>query len=308
MAIGAATSPSNRQHALAKAADRTAAMPDLLVEAQRIAITVSPGWHGRRKSGPGESFWQFRPYVDGDTATRIDWRRSARDDHYYIRDQEWESAQTVALWCDLSPSMLFQSRLSRSSKESRALVLTLALAMLLSRSGERIALPALLPAFAARNGAERVAVALATAQQPDGLPALAGFPGYGEAVLISDFLYPPDELEEFSRRLAERNIRAHLVKVMDPVEAAFPYSGRTRFHDPETGQQLLTGRAESYAEEYRQLFAAHTEMLANICRRRGWSFTAHSTDSSAGATLLHLYNALSAQRAGNGAGLTGAAR
>src|SRR6185312_4665206 len=99
--------------------------------------------------------------VDGEAVAHIDWRRSARDDHTYVRDREWEAAHTVWLWADPSPSMLYKSTGAIVSKEARALVLVLALAELLSRSGERIAWPSLTDPFTARNGAERLASHLA---------------------------------------------------------------------------------------------------------------------------------------------------
>ena len=97
------------------------ALPDLLVEASHVASSIIAGWHGRRRAGPGESFWQFRPFNMGEPAKRIDWRRSARDDHLYVREREWEAAHTVWLWADLSSSMVFRSRLSEASKRDRSL-------------------------------------------------------------------------------------------------------------------------------------------------------------------------------------------
>ena len=141
--IGEASAPVATRDALARGRMRASLVPDLLVEARRIVNTVIGGWHGRRKRGIGENFWQFRPYVEGEAMSRIDWRRSARDDHTYVRDREWEAAHTVWLWADPSPSMLYKSTGAIVSKESRALVLILALAELLSRSGERIAWPGL---------------------------------------------------------------------------------------------------------------------------------------------------------------------
>ena len=157
-AIGESVAPVVTRDALARARLRASLVPDLLVEARRVVNTVIAGWHGRRKRGIGENFWQFRPYVEGEAVSRIDWRRSARDDHTYIRDREWEAAHTVWLWADPSPSMLYKSQSATVSKESRALVLILALAELLSRSGERIAWPGLTDQFTARNGAERLAL------------------------------------------------------------------------------------------------------------------------------------------------------
>ena len=120
--IGEATAPATTGEALARGRTQAALVPDLLVEARRVVNTVIAGWHGRRKRGIGENFWQFRPYVEGDAIARIDWRRSARDDHTYIRDREWEAAHTVWLWADNSPSMLFQSSMALTTKETRALV------------------------------------------------------------------------------------------------------------------------------------------------------------------------------------------
>ena len=151
MAVVEQVSATDRKDTLARARARAASIPDLLVEARRVVNTVMNGWHGRRKRGPGENFWQFRPYVEGDALARIDWRRSARDDHTYVRDREWESAHTVWLWCDFSPSMLYRPNLTPTATEARPLVLTLDMAQLPPRSAPRISFPALLPPFPPRT-------------------------------------------------------------------------------------------------------------------------------------------------------------
>ncbi|APX70324.1 MULTISPECIES: DUF58 domain-containing protein [unclassified Brucella] len=294
MVIGAEVSTADRKETLARARARAASIPDLLVEAERVVNTVMNGWHGRRKRGPGENFWQFRPYVQGESLARIDWRRSARDDHTYVRDREWESAHTVWLWCDFSPSMLYRSRLAAVSKEARALVLTLALAEILSRSGERIAFPALMPPFSARNGAERLASALMHGTPDAALPDITQIRRFSEVVLVSDFLHPFDEVTDLLNRLAQRGVRAHLVEVADPAEETFPYLGRTEFRDPETGATLIAGRAETYAQDYRRLYIARRETLIDICKRLGWSYTVHRTDRPATEALARLHDALSA--------------
>ena len=102
-------------------------VPELALEAQRIASTVAHGMHGRKRSGPGENFWQFRQLQIGDPAHSIDWRRSASSDHLFIREREWETAHTVWLWPDLSPSMAFKSHLASITKRERTLVLMFAL-------------------------------------------------------------------------------------------------------------------------------------------------------------------------------------
>lgn len=293
--IGEATAPVEVQDALVRARTRASFVPDLLVEARRVVNNVIAGWHGRRRRGIGENFWQFRPYVEGEAVARIDWRRSARDDHIYVRDREWEAAHTVWLWADRSPSMLFRSSLAEVSKESRALVLVLALAELLSRSGERIAWPGLSDPFAARNGAERLAQYVAHAEKVPARPDLAPVRRFSDVVIASDFLGEPEETMAWLDRLVRIGARAHLIEVADPAEETFPYSGRTEFHDPETGERLTAGRAETFGEDYRRLYLARRETLARWCKKLGWSYTVNHTDRLASEALIRVHTAMTAE-------------
>jgi uncharacterized protein (DUF58 family) len=287
--VGEASSPVLTRDALARARMRASFVPDLLVEARRVVNTVIGGWHGRRKRGIGENFWQFRPYVEGEAMARIDWRRSARDDHTYVRDREWEAAHTVWLWADPSPSMLYKSTGATVSKESRALVLILAMAELLSRSGERIAWPGLTDPFTARNGAERLASHLSHATELDAKPDLSVIRRFSDIVITSDFLDPVEETMAWLDVLARHGVRAHLIEVADPAEETFPYSGRTEFTDPETGEKLTAGRAETLSEAYRWQYTARRQELAAWCKRLGWSFTVNHTDRLASEALVRVH-------------------
>src|SRR3954464_3091860 len=107
-----------------------------MVEADHLAASVSLGVHGRRRAGMGETFWQFRRYASPDSSAAIDWRQSAKSQHIFVREREWEAAQTVWFWRDASPNMSFKS--GAVSKRARADLLLLALASLLVRGGERV--------------------------------------------------------------------------------------------------------------------------------------------------------------------------
>jgi uncharacterized protein (DUF58 family) len=109
-----------------------------MVAADHLASSVSLGVHGRRKTGMGESFWQFRRYAPTDAISRIDWRQSAKSQHLFVREREWEAAQTVWFWRDSGAGMDFKS--GSVSKRERADLLLLALASLLVRGGERVGL------------------------------------------------------------------------------------------------------------------------------------------------------------------------
>ncbi len=270
-----------------------ATLPDLLMEARRVALTVSSGWHGRRQGGPGETFWQYRPFVTGEAIAAIDWRRSARDDHLYIREQEWESAHTVWLWADLSASMAFRSTIARATKRDRALVLLLALADLLAAGGERVGMPGILNPLASRDAAERLATALIHARADSALPHAAPVGRFSDMVVFADLLDPIDEIEAFVRRLSDAGTRGHLIQILDPVEESFPFSGRTEFRDPETGMRVVAGRAEEWRAAYGERLAARREALRRLTQRIGWSFIVHHTDRPASEPLLGLHRRLS---------------
>jgi uncharacterized protein (DUF58 family) len=287
--VGEIVAPTPTREVLSRAQARAALIPDCMVEARRLANTVIAGWHGRRKRGIGENFWQFRPYAEGEAFSRIDWRRSARDDQLYVRDREWEAAHTVWVWADLSPSMMYKSTFAGVSKESRALVLMLALAEILARSGERIGCPGIMEPIAARNAAERLAAALMHSLSTGGLPDTGMIRGNSDIVLIGDFLDPVEKVMDRLGPLARRGLTGHVIEVADPAEELFPYAGRTEFTDPETGEKLTAGRAETLKDDYARAYAARRETLAGSLRHLGWSFIAHRTDRLASEALVAVH-------------------
>lgn len=286
---------SQRQfHALEDEAETlSASLPPLMVEAERLAAAVSLGVHGRRKAGMGESFWQFRHYRAEDPSIAIDWRQSGKSQHLYVREREWEAAQSVWFWRDGSAGMRFRS--VGPTKIDRATVLTLALASLLIRGGERIALvgeghgPA-----ASRIALRRISHALLDrAPHGSALPPEAPVTKNAHFVWASDFLSPIEDIEHTLRRLTKTTASGHLVHVIDPAEEDFPYMGRTRFESVEGRLNETLGRAESVAGAYRARFKAHSEAVAQMARKLGWNYLAHRTDRPAQIALVALFADLS---------------
>lgn len=277
-------------------------MPELAMEADRIASTVAQGIHGRRRAGPGETFWQFRQYQAGENATLVDWRRSASSDHLYIREREWEAAHTLHIWPDISRSMDFQSHIAPVSKRDRALVLTLAAAELLVRGGERVALLGQMSPTASRNAATRIAERLAAnsgvESASQGLPPKASLSRFSGLILISDFLSPPDVIRERLESFAGSGVAGHMVQVIDPAEETLPYHGRTEFLSPSGGERWVADRVEALRPKYRARFEAHRAALAEMAKRFGWSFLAHHTDRPASEPLLSLLMRLQGSTSG----------
>ena len=284
------------------AAVTAASLPALLVEASAIAHTVAPGWHGRRRAGIGEAFWQYRRFVQGDLPTRIDWRRSARDDHLYIREQEWEAAHTVWLWPDRSASMVFHSDLAPISKVRRAIVMALALGEILVRGGERIAVPGLTRPSPGPHTPRRMAEALGRAPSEPrrgreaSLAPVGRLSALSDYVILSDLLEPLDQIDARLSAIAAQGVRCHLIQILDPMEETFPFTGRIEFAAAETNERYLTGRAEALRERYRERLQAHREGLRDIVHHLGGTFTLHHTDQPPQLALLAIHAILSAPR------------
>ena len=288
-------------------------LPPLLVAAERVAATVAQGVHGRRRVGSGESFWQFRRYQPGDAAARIDWRQSAKTDRLYVRETEWAAAQSVWLWCDGSASMRYRSAATWPTKIDSARLLLLALAALLVRSGERVALlgEGLQPA-SGRAALARLALALdarggtnttaapAPALSPPSLPPAEPLPRYARLVLFGDFLAAPERIEAVVQAFVRSGVRGALVQIIDPAEEALPFSGRVLFSGCEADGEALFGRVEAVRAAYQTRFAAHREALRSLARGAGWTHLVHRTDQPPQMALLALYLALAegAQRMG----------
>ena len=270
-------------------------LPPMLIEADRVASTVAQGVHGRRRVGQGETFWQFRRYRPGDPASRIDWRRSAKSHRTYVREAEWEAAQSVWLWRDNSPSMRYRSHKSLDTKADRATVLLLASASLLMQGGEHVALLGI-DRFA-RSGRATLAEMAVTLSRDDeaaaSLPKAERMPRHAELILISDFLAPFEETEALVKRFAANGVTGHLLQVLDPAEEELPFSGRTLFEGLEKEGALTVGKAEALRGDYQARLAALRDSLADLTRRTGWSLNFHRTDHSAQQALLPLYAAFS---------------
>jgi uncharacterized protein (DUF58 family) len=286
------------RRATSEARSLAAAMPGLILEARRIAATVIHGLHGRRRAGPGENFWQYRRFVSGEPARRVDWRRSARDDHLYVREREWEAAHTIWIWPDRSPSMVFASPRQRDSKLDRALILAFALAEMLVEGGERIGIPGLMRPTASRNVIDRMAQAIVhdPAERASLPPSFAPSPS-SEVIMLSDFWSPPADIAAMLAQLSAGGARGHLVQIVDPAEETFPYAGRIEFLEPEGGGRITAGRAETWRDDYVKRLALHRAAIRAEAERLGWSFTIHRTSRPASEIVLALHGRLSARDA-----------
>lgn len=296
--------PSERQPArpvLTASLDLAARLPRLILEARRVSASVH-GIHGRRRAGPGETFWQYRPLVMGEAASRIDWRRSARDGHLFVREREWEASHAIWLWIDRSASMGFASSLAMASKVDRALVAGFALAETLVEGGERVGHLGLTRAMASRRIVELLAQAILVDRKGEtaDLPPDVPLPRLADAIIVTDGLTPAQSLTRRISAMASSGARGHVLLIADPIEETFPFSGQAELFDLEDGLALRVGDAGAWGEEYRQRLAAHRDAIREACRKVGWTLTLHRTDRPASEGVLRVASLIAASRGGPG--------
>lgn len=278
------------------------ALPPLMIEAERLANTLALGVHGRRRAGMGETFWQYRAAHPGDSHGSIDWRRSARSDRLYVREMEWEAAETVMIWCDRSRAMDYRSPTVPRSKRARAELLSLALAVLLRRGGERFGLvgtEAELPRTGERQ-LQRMGLLLSAEREapPEyGAPPAFQMSRGGRAVFFSDFMGPRETVFPHLLDAAGQGIGGIFVQILDPAEAEFPFAGRTRFESMGRAIRHDTDQAGALREAYLERLAERRDDLARTARRAGWQLLLHRTDESPRRALLALHHRLGSARA-----------
>ena len=270
-----------------------ARLPALLARAEHLAGTVLLGEHGRRRSGLGDDFWQYRPVQPGDSRRTIDWRRSARSDMQFVRQREWQIAQSVMLWVDNAASMRFTSDDKLPQKSDRARVLALATAILLIRGGERVGLTGQsLPPGRGEPQIRRLTEALGRDGAADyAAPDTNGLMAHGRAMFVSDFMGDFGPVRAALTEAADRGIEGILLQVLDPAEEAFPYRGRTIFESVGGTLAHETLKANELRDRYLERLAARKEELAGLALATGWQYRCHHTSDSAQSALLWLYGA-----------------
>ncbi len=295
MADTAFSTVSNTLQSSVQARSLADRLPRLTLEARRIALTTLAGLHGRRRAGPGESFWQFRAFTQGEAAQRIDWRRSSRDDQLFVREREWEAAHTLWIWIDGSPSMQFRSPSALADKLDHAAILGLALADLLVRGGERVGLWGMGPPVSGGDVIDRLAMQWLAHQSvsEQEMPLDKPLSRHHELVLISDFLSPVDDWQQQIKRWGQQGGRGHLMRIVDPVEAAFPYRGQGELISPDIDARLDIGDAEAFRTLYQTRMTAHDCGLEAACNSQHWSWLKHHSDQPLPAALLALAGRIS---------------
>lgn len=257
--------------------------PDVRARLRHLRLTTRRaigdrgiGAHASHSRGAGLEFAQYRAYEPGDEPRQIDWKLYARSDKFFVREAERESPVAVWILLDASGSMTQADRAAPDrSRFDAGAALTLALAELALQQGDRFGWAVLGSAIAlaepraGRRQRDRLLLDLARAR-PGGAfaPETALAPLWERigardlAVLLSDCF------DEAAIALAERLARAGrevlVIQVLTAEERDFPFAGGFRFHDPETGAEVIADGAAARSDFLARFGAARAALHARL--------------------------------------------
>ena len=278
-----------------KAEELSNKIPSLYVKADRIANTIWEGMHNRNKDGLGDNFWQFRKYEYGDPAHLIDWKKTAKSNETFIQEKELQTLQNFVIWRDTSKSMNFRSSESIDTKLYRANLFTLALTIILSKSGENIVLNGLKSKLLKGGNAVNFVSNQINEKVTDSYkssPNINEIKNNSDVILIGDFLNNINETEKTIKELSNRGINGIIIQILDPAERFFPYKGRINFNGLEGEKNILIGKAESVRNDYKKAIKIHIEKLEKLTTSYSWKYILDNSDQDASISLQNICNTL----------------
>lgn len=277
-----------------RAEEASGSLSSLRIDAEKAVASVLHGDHAQSKPGAGEKFWQYREYVPGDRPQDIDWRQTAKTEHVFIKQKEWQTPQSVIFWCNQSASMDFKSKQKYPTKLETARILTLAMALLMVRSGEKVSMFGSRKVGRSENTLLDIELKL-TEDIRSTLPladySMFDLPQHASFVQIGDFLEPLDLIEHNFKQFSGRSSGGFVIQVLDPAELNLPYDGRVLFEDSKSNRQQIDNVA-SIRAAYKKRIRDHNRALQQLCKENRWHYILHRTSKDMKETLMNIHAAL----------------
>lgn len=238
---------------------------------------VTSSYVGERKSvsgGQGLVIKDFIQYVFGDDFRRIDWKVYARSDKLFIRRFEEERNLTIHIIVDFSASMGFGKK---PNKAEYASMLGVGFSYLAMKNNERFMLSTFadkLDLFRPRKGKKQLAaiVDYLNDKKPKGITELSkSLADYHKRinsksyiVIISDFLYDPDQIKKVLARFKGHHIC--LVQVLDEIEMKLNLEGDFRLVDSETKKAMKVYLSPYLRKKYGEMLTSHRGQLEQVAK------------------------------------------
>jgi len=240
------------------------------------------GAHRQPAAGESPEFREYRPYVPGLDARRIDQRLYARKDLLYVKTFEDEKQIGGEFWIDESPSMEWAGKGAKKADRARSLAIVLALYHLGMQD----------PAYL-WNGDERklfqgsgggiALYEMLDGKRPSFRPRIEP-PSrtIRNVYFFGDFLSEEEEIFGSLSAFSDRGYRVFVHHMIDPLEWDPEFPPRSLLIDPEDKTRLPYD--EKTLTDYKERFRSHVLRIEDLCSERGINYTIHRTSEE----LRHL--------------------
>lgn len=273
----------------------------LSIVPRRAAVLSAAGMHDSRNKGGGLEFAQYRAYERGDDLRAIDWKLYARSDKFFVRDAERESPVAIWIVLDASASMA-QADLARPdwSRFDAARRIAAGLMEIALYQGDRFGLvvenasgPMVLSPGSGGRHRDRVLMSLAPLKASGAADWTRDVGVFGEQMGARDIiLMLTDGFDEgciaTAERLAASGRDVCLIQILTGDERDFPFDQGYRFHDPETGAELI-GDGRTLRADFIARFAAARAALSARLEARGIRHVEHFIDEGADIPIRTLF-------------------
>ncbi len=266
---------------------------DFLKHLDRLSLLinkkVTSNYIGERPSiytGQGIIFKDHRIYAPGDDYRSIDWRVYARTDRLHVKRYEEERNLVVHILVDFSASMNFGEHVKKFEYAS---MMGMGFAYMAMKNNEKFVLSTFsdhLELFKPSKGKKQIVAILdyLRNKQAEGVSqfedSLAGYVRVIHSrsliVIISDFLYDPEEIRRALYRFKHHEIV--LVQVLDETEKNLDIAGEFRLRDLETKGMLRTFISPFMRRSYLNKLDEHNRRIGHIVSELKGKFFTVTTD------------------------------
>jgi uncharacterized protein (DUF58 family) len=282
--------------------EHLAPIRSLTLRTKAIVEGTIAGLHKSPYHGFSAQFLEYRPYLPGEAAKRIDWRKYAKTGRSVVRLFEDETNLFAWLVLDRSASMRFRST-SAMSKFEYARTLAASLAWILIRQRDAVGLYAF-----DRRESLMVPPRSTNMQLKTILGSLEGLEPAGETdcglslsrlaqvihkrglcIVISDLLDEPQAIIKALRHLKFKKQDVMVLWVLDPFETGFVAAGELDIRDLETAAALAVDGLTA-SEHFMNGIARHGKEIEDACRLLRIDFERVATGEPFTKALLRILN------------------
>ncbi len=255
-------------------------LESIQLRARSIVEGFLQGLHRSPYLGFSVEFSSHREYVPGDDPKHVNWQLFARSRRLYVKEYSADTNMNVYLLLDVSGSM--ECANTGRSKLHYGSALAAALAHLALKQHDAVGLTLLADAVVGHLSPRAkphqlddiLCLIAATSVRPpsDASKALHQAAELanrrGLVVIISDLFDEISAIIQGLEHLQYRNHEVLIFQILDPWERDLPLDGNIRFHDLETGQEIVT-QADGIQQAYQRAFQQWREEIDTECRSRG---------------------------------------